>query len=760
MNITIDYDGPRTHDTSLLVSLDEYKNRNSSGSSLSLSFGPAAHTELEDYNVTASLRVTRAKDEDNTAGVGRQCRTSTPCPAWSLSLTQARSMKKEQSAVFERLKLSEYSKPIERNTQWLRDQTSRAINGIMTPESVVSDGSSLTLSYDDLDAQSPFDGDLALQQDNGHYYYSGARRPPRPRPLITTTPASASTAATSLVRPITPPPPPRQIANPRPGRPSTHCGHPARAATCGERTPRPRASPGANGLANGYADGKGKARADIVDVSMFDPLAYLPCAHTNGKPFPTRPRPLPTLPSAPSVSSASSSSTVAGDSGNGLCPGCFETAGVLHALAGDAAPDEPASASPEDQRTLSQLRRAVPKQKGHFRRAYLEKRTLSSLDRAEQDNISECTICNTSLTAQRYKCASCKNFVLRRACYSQVHEIHPSHAFLDVPDRPHRSRSEPDLELTNNLNDDGLGDESLTHPDVKCAHCLMDIVGARFHCAICESVDICSNCEAASLPGNLDADDGGHNTSHIMIKIPIPLNSSKVQTASRRTRQLWTSRDSLYVQRTPSGRVHTDSLREADAVTIIGSGSKHARGGRCDRKALDHRIACKGCNQSIVGVRFQCATCPATKTQSYSLCANCEQRSYLLHDPMHIFFKLPRPVDRPIESQFAILPILPQVQQVDSTPLIPKVPYVTTLYHNVALCDHCMDRIKGVWFRCVYCAKDLCDVCENLNPHAHDRTHFFYVFKAPVDMQIFRIVAELDNLEGSLPVLKYPVYYS
>ncbi|KAH8101982.1 hypothetical protein DFH11DRAFT_1885223 [Phellopilus nigrolimitatus] len=59
MNITVDYDGPRTLDTSSLVSLDEYKNRNSSGSSLSLSFGSAAHTEPEDYSVTDSLRDTR-----------------------------------------------------------------------------------------------------------------------------------------------------------------------------------------------------------------------------------------------------------------------------------------------------------------------------------------------------------------------------------------------------------------------------------------------------------------------------------------------------------------------------------------------------------------------------------------------------------------------------------------------------------------------------------------------------------------------------
>ncbi|KAH8114137.1 hypothetical protein DFH11DRAFT_1743755 [Phellopilus nigrolimitatus] len=239
----------------------------------------------------------------------------------------------------------------------------------------------------------------------------------------------------------------------------------------------------------------------------------------------------------------------------------------------------------------------------------------------------------------------------------------------------------------------------------------MDIVCARFHCAICESVDICSNCEAAGLPGNLDADDGGHNTSHIMIKIPIPLNSSKVQTASRRAQQLWTDRDSLYVQRTPNRRVCADSLREADAVTIIGSGSKHACSGCCDRKALDLRIACKGCNQSNVGVRFQCATCPATKTQSYSLCANCEQRLHLLHDPMHIFFKLPRPVDLPIESQFAILPILYRQPSGPAGRLNSSHPkaYLATLYHNAALCDHCMDRIKGMWFRRVYCAKDLCN---------------------------------------------------
>ena len=50
---------------------------------------------------------------------------------------------------------------------------------------------------------------------------------------------------------------------------------------------------------------------------------------------------------------------------------------------------------------------------------------------------------------------------------------------------------------------------------------MQDIVGARFHCALCDNIDICSNCESAGLPGNLTAPDGGHDSSHIMIKVSI-----------------------------------------------------------------------------------------------------------------------------------------------------------------------------------------------------------------------------------------------
>ena len=53
--------------------------------------------------------------------------------------------------------------------------------------------------------------------------------------------------------------------------------------------------------------------------------------------------------------------------------------------------------------------------------------------------------------------------------------------------------------------------------------CLQRIVGALYHCVTCdswgESVNICSNCESAGLPGNLEASDKGHSLGHILIKV-------------------------------------------------------------------------------------------------------------------------------------------------------------------------------------------------------------------------------------------------
>lgn len=419
---------------------------------------------------------------------------------------------------------------MERNTQWLRDQNSRTIHGIIPPESV-SDGSSLDLG-EDFEAHSPFDGDLALQQDNGKFYYTytsasmssassaaqddasigdsehsgnyihwmasqNSNKSLQHRASTSSHPSSFASSSDPLIR--------ASLSVNGSGTSSdayqfsqesflppglctdcSQCGILLDTmryvcSTCGEKSPkRPESSINYRG--------KGKDRDDSL---------YPPPSHRTqpGKPLPSRP--LPTLPSGHRVGSSksstgsgsSSSITLAGDGGFELCPSCIETAGVIHALIG-ASPDaanEPSS--PQDpQKTLSQLRRTAPRQKGHFRHAYIEKLWgASGWKDVEQDVQAECTICNMVLVGQRYKCASCPRFILCRACYSQVHEIHPSHAFLDIPERPIEVRGETDSRQLDHLGDDGLEDEceflsyllysetlltipsALTHPDVKCS---------------------------------------------------------------------------------------------------------------------------------------------------------------------------------------------------------------------------------------------------------------------------------------------------
>ena len=68
--------------------------------------------------------------------------------------------------------------------------------------------------------------------------------------------------------------------------------------------------------------------------------------------------------------------------------------------------------------------------------------------------------------------------------------------------------------------------------------------------------------------------------------------------------------------------------------------------------------------------------------------------------------------------------------------------YLRSLTHAFAVCDRCMSHIRGEWFHCAYCPKDLCDSCAEVD--THDNTHLFVVFKADVNMQIFRWVISVS----------------
>ena len=154
------------------------------------------------------------------------------------------------------------------------------------------------------------------------------------------------------------------------------------------------------------------------------------------------------------------------------------------------------------------------------------------------------------------------------------------------------------------------------------------------------------------------------------------MSTADLQNTSQMAIRLWTGRDAAVAQAgSVNGRARRNSLGEsAYSHTVLGTGPRV----KVDCIEDDHGLLCDGCAQPIVGVRYQCANCPSYPKStslvrvafcstsmhmarseaylcfwclSFRQCERCEARSYALHDATHFFFKLPRPVHRPLVIQ-------------------------------------------------------------------------------------------------------------
>ncbi|KAI0306089.1 hypothetical protein B0F90DRAFT_1695946 [Multifurca ochricompacta] len=690
-------------------------------------------------------------------------------------------------AVFERLKLEEergtfpsYERPMlqtDIGKAWLQDQrTLRVKATIAVPAPSISDDT-FSLITDTPFSDADPDMDISLQKDErGKYYYnykgSSSSESAGGLEYEVVVNGSQSTDNDAGFLP--------EFLVPENVTDCSECGRVLDqikyvCTTCGEKTPTSRAA-----LAAAAANkGKGKSRAfpdhehyhhgHNAEFEIYGP-EYPPLAHRSpATPYTFTDRsnipmhsssykPLPawsglgsqtTLVTSTSSGSSSSSTRV----GYELCAMCFVKVG---------SPSSPtAPPTPQD---LAIARRSAPKRKGQLRHASWSRFGALAAGKTSQDEISHhCSGCQSLLSGNRYKCGICDNFTICRACYSDVHNIHPIHPFLAMKVKP-TLRSYGRSELLNGARTyDNTDEQSLRHPDVRCFNCQQDIIGPRFRCVDCTTIDIdiCSDCDSAGLPGNLDSSDGGHNSSHIMLKIPVPLDMHEVQHVSQRAHGLRNGRDRADLRGvSPLLRSSPGSISSISPGTV----SYDDEGGGDIEEDYVHLQTCNSCHEPIIGVRYQCLNC-SSKPSSFNLCSACEVKSYKVHDPMHVFLKVPRPVDipGPLESEFPIIPVLyrdPAGPGPGSPPAgVSGDPaaYLRDLTHAFALCDRHMMRIVGKWYRCAFCAKDLCADCEQLD--THDGTHVFLVFKAPVDMQAFRHFADLENQAGSPPVLHGKIYY-
>ena len=72
----------------------------------------------------------------------------------------------------------------------------------------------------------------------------------------------------------------------------------------------------------------------------------------------------------------------------------------------------------------------------------------------------------------------------------------------------------------------------------------------------------------------------------------------------------------------------TSGSRNSAPMSIVSStASEHGGRNGASFGPLDHRTKCKSCRQPIVGVRYQCATCPSSPS-AYSLVGGCLTIAY------------------------------------------------------------------------------------------------------------------------------------
>jgi hypothetical protein len=140
------------------------------------------------------------------------------------------------------------------------------------------------------------------------------------------------------------------------------------------------------------------------------------------------------------------------------------------------------------------------------------------------------------------------------------------------------------------------------------------------------------------------------------------------------------------------------------------------------KSTVHYGTKCSGCNVSpINGIRYKCVNCP-----SFDLCENCESKYHTIHDKLHLFLEIPKPIQTHSRSSFSytnktlqkdtpLLPVLytgkyaKQITQ-NKNSTDDEAALKNTVHSGVS-CDGCGKcPISGIRYKCVNC--DDFDFCE------------------------------------------------
>lgn len=360
-----------------------------------------------------------------------------------------------------------------------------------------------------------------------------------------------------------------------------------------------------------------------------------------------------------------------------------------------------------------------------------------------------------------------------------------------------------------------LPPKPMKHPGVLCFGCLGDIIGPRYSCAMCPSFDLCSKCEQLDPP--ITSPDGRHDVSHIVLKITVPVVEdwlvdeatdrarmmSREGSSSRRRRSSGSGRHQghgggwgvsgydgapyhphphdnypppppgfgpppPHYFGPPPTHHNPHGGPSAPLYVLNSAGQLQPQYGEMPLQPLAlpgsseainravHQVLCRGCNRVIQGIRWLCAQCGSAPT--FDLCSSCERSSHLIHNPLHCFLRITRPLQKALPPLLQLLPVLydptspARFESLSSSGSSRSgssegINDAVVLHQNV-LCDNCLEAICGPWMRCCHCSTsfDLC--CECLSKIDHDPFHIFTKFTRRIDMPLFR---ELTRINGPHP---------
>ena len=330
----------------------------------------------------------------------------------------------------------------------------------------------------------------------------------------------------------------------------------------------------------------------------------------------------------------------------------------------------------------------------------------------------------------RHKCFKCRDYDLCSNCIQQSTTIHPYHPFAKI------------YEHIPPTFDNFLPRHDFVHPHVHCdgVACKGNkfcIRGVRYKCAICPDFDLCEQCETDQSFKQASSSANGHQAAHPMIKIRIPYTEVKVD-IGKNSPPPSSPATTAVEESTVAPHIPTPQSGRRPSVVSIPRSIKLSH--RPSDAVVHPQVICDGCNRSIFGIRFKCATCP-----DYDLCSTCHDIVERYHDSRHAFYQLKMPIPR--DQRVRLPPHQPLYDL--SVPLDKR-----SEVHDGFYCDGCdTSPITGVRYRCLECHDyDLCETCNNKGSAMHNSHHTMLLIpKALVESPIVKTAEEIPRIVIKTP---------